>query len=73
MVHKRNIKLCNLYYHPYNFKRTGCKGCPYSINLQEQLEVMEKYFPFEYKQCKFVWKPVYDEYIRIGYRLKNKF
>ena len=25
----------------------------------------------EYKQCLHLWKPVYDEYIRIGYRLKK--
>lgn len=24
----------------------------------------------EYFQCLYLWKPVYDEYIRIGYRLK---
>jgi len=26
--------------------------------------------PNEYKQIIHLWKPVYDEYIRIGYRLK---
>lgn len=70
-LHKRNIKLCSLYYPPYNFKRTGCKGCPYAIDLQDQLEVMEKYFPDERKQCELIWKPVYQEYRRIGYRLKK--
>ena len=67
-----NIKLCKLYYEPYNFKRTGCKGCPFSINLKEQLETMERYFPAERKQCEMIWKPVYDEYRRIGYRLSNE-
>lgn len=70
-IERNEIKLCKLYYQPYNFKRTGCKGCPYSINLQEQLEVMEKYFPNERKQCELIWKPVYEEYRRIGYRLKR--
>lgn len=70
-LHKRNIKLCSLYSPPYNFKRTGCKGCPYAIDLQDQLEVMEKYFPNERKQCELIWKPVYQEYRRIGYRLKK--
>lgn len=32
---------------------------------------MKKYFPEEYKQCELIWKPVYDEYRRIGYRLKK--
>lgn len=70
-IQKCNIQLCKLYYPPYNFKRTGCKGCPFAIELQENLETMEKYMPAERKQCEFIWKPVYDEYRRIGYRLTN--
>lgn len=70
-VDKYKIKLCRLYYPPFSFKRTGCKGCPFSINLQEQLEIMEKYLPSERKQCELLWKPVYGEYRRIGYRLKK--
>lgn len=66
-----DIKLCKLYYSPFNFHRTGCKGCPYSINLQEQLEIMDKYLPNERKQCELIWKPIYNEYRRIGYRLKR--
>lgn len=67
---KRNeIKLCKLYYAPFNFKRTGCKGCPYSINIQSQLDIMEKYLPDEKRQCEAIWGPVYDEYRRIKYRL----
>jgi len=31
---------------------------------------MFKLQPTQYKQCLHLWKPVYDEYIRIGYRLK---
>lgn len=71
-VEKFDIKLCKLYYPPYNFKRTGCKGCPFALKLQEQLDLLEKFFPTERKQCELLWKPVYDEYRRIGYRLKNK-
>ena len=71
-IQKYNIKLCKLYYEPYNFKRTGCKGCPYSLDLQEQLETMEKYLPNERKQCEYIWQPIYDEYRRIGYRLDNE-
>lgn len=70
-IDKYNIKLCKLYYPPYNFKRTGCKGCPFALDLNEQLDKMEKYLPAEYKQCEFIWKPVYDEYRRINYRLKK--
>lgn len=70
-IQERNIRLCKLYYPPYNFKRTGCKGCPYALGLQEQLEVMYTLMTEEYRQCELIWKPVYDEYRRIGYRLKK--
>lgn len=71
VVEKYKIKLCRLYYPPYNFKRTGCKGCPFSTDLQKQLDVMLEYLPAEKRQCEAIWKPVYDEYRRIGYRLEN--
>ena len=67
-----NIKICDIYKEPYNFLRTGCKGCPFAINIQNELDILEKYFPNERKQCETIWKPVYDEYRRIGYRLKKK-
>jgi 3'-phosphoadenosine 5'-phosphosulfate sulfotransferase (PAPS reductase)/FAD synthetase len=70
-VKKEQIKLCDLYYPPFDFKRTGCKGCPYSIDLEKQLEIMERLMPAEAKQCEIIWKPVYEEYRRIGYRLKK--
>ena len=70
-LEKYNIKLCRLYYPPFNFKRTGCKGCPFSLNLQDQLEVMGELLPAERIQCENLWKPVYTEYRRIGYRLKD--
>ena len=70
-IAEKKIELCELYYPPYNFKRTGCKGCPYSLDLQEQLDVMAMFLPAEKKQCEMIWKPVYDEYRRIGYRLNN--
>ena len=68
---RESIALCPLYCQPYNFKRTGCKGCPFSLDLQDQLETMELYLPNERKQCEMIWKPVYEEYRRIGYRLKT--
>ena len=71
-IEKYDLKICDIYYPPYNFERTGCKGCPFNINLQKELDVLEKYFPNEKKQCEIIWKPVYDEYRRLGYRLKDK-
>lgn len=71
-IEKNNIKLCRLYYPPFNFKRTGCKGCPFALDLQEQLDIMDVYLPSEKKQCEILWKPVYDEYRRLGYRLRKQ-
>lgn len=63
------ISLCSLYYPPYNFERTGCKGCPFNMKLKEQLTLMKELLPDEYKQCNIIWRKVYDEYIKRGYRL----
>lgn len=71
IVEEKRIELAKVYYPPYNFKRTGCKGCPFSLDLQEQLEIMELYMPNERKQCEYIWKPVYEEYRRLNYRLKR--
>ena len=70
-IKEKHIDLCPIYQPPYNFKRTGCKGCPFSLDLQEQLEIMELYMPNERKQCEIIWKPVYEEYRRLNYRLKK--
>lgn len=67
-----NIKCCSLYYPPYNFERTGCCGCPFSLTLQKDLDILEKYFPAERKKVELIWKPVYEEYRRIGYRLRKE-
>lgn len=67
-----NIKLCKLYYPPFNFERTGCKGCPFARYLQNELDVLKDILPGEYNQCEIIWKPVYDEYRRIGYRLRKE-
>ena len=70
-IKRNNIEVCKLYLAPYNFRRTGCKGCPFSLDLQEQLDVMSDLLPIEKKQCEIIWKPIYEEYRRIGYRLKK--
>lgn len=70
-IQERRIKLCDLYYEPYNFTRTGCVGCPYNIHIQKSLDVMRVLLPDEYHKATTLWKPVYQEYRRIGYRLKK--
>lgn len=71
LIDKYNINICDIYKEPYNFERTGCKGCPFNIRIQDELDTLDKYFPSERKQCEIIWKPVYEEYRRLGYRLKN--
>ena len=67
------IQLCELYYPPYNFKRTGCKGCPFNLMLQTDLTTMDACgLNNERRQAEVIWKPVYEEYRRIGYRLKRE-
>lgn len=69
----RGIKLCELYYPPYNFQRTGCAGCPFNIKLQEELDTLEELLPNEKKKCEAIWKPIYDEYRLLNYRLERRF
>lgn len=71
-IDEYNIDICAIYKPPYNLERTGCKGCPFAPGLQHNLDILEKYFPAERKQCEMIWKPVYDEYRRIGYRLRKE-
>lgn len=66
-----NVDICEIYKPPYNFDRTGCKGCPFALHLQQELDTLERFFPAERKQCELIWKPVYDEYRRLGYRLRK--
>lgn len=70
LIEKYQIPLPKLYYPPYNFERTGCKGCPFALKLQHELDVMENLMPSEKKQCEIIWAPVYAEYRRLGYRLR---
>lgn len=71
-VKEYKIELCRLYYPPFNFKRTGCKGCPFNLHLQEDLDTMLLLLPEERIQCEIIWKKVYQEYRRIGYRLRKE-
>ena len=69
-IKRNNIEICKLYKEPYNFERTGCVACPYAREIQNELNRLYEYLPNEYWKALKIWKPVYDEYIRIGYRLK---
>lgn len=69
---RERVEVCELYLEPYNFKRTGCAGCPFNLELEDQLETMAIYLPAEKRRCEIIWSKVYTEYRRIGFRLKNK-
>lgn len=71
-IKEHDIRLCELYYPPYNFERTGCVGCPYNIHIQQELETLERVLPSARRQAEYLWQPVYEEYRRIGYRLKRE-
>ena len=66
------VRLCELYYPPFDFKRTGCSGCPFNPDLERDLEVLERLLPCEKKKAEAVWRPVYEEYRRLGYRLSGQ-
>lgn len=70
-VERERIALCPLYCQPFNFKRSGCCGCPYNLNLQDDLELIEKLLPNERRKAEIIWKPIYQEYRRLNYRLKK--
>lgn len=72
LIDEYNIDISDIYKEPYNLPRTGCKGCPFAMNLQKELDMLEEFFPAERKQCEIIWAPVYAEYRRLGYRLKKE-
>lgn len=71
-IKSHGVKLCAIYGEPYNRCRTGCKGCPFSLDLQGELDMLSEFFPAERKQVELIWGPVYKEYRRLGYRLKSE-
>ena len=71
-TYKDRVSIASLYKEPYNFKRTGCAGCPFALDLQEQLDTMERLLPSERKRCEIIWQPIYDLYRKYNYRLKKE-
>ena len=71
-IEKYEVPLPSVYCPPINLDRTGCVGCPFNRSLKKDLELYDKYMPVERKRAEAIWKPVYDEYRRLNYRLKEK-
>lgn len=47
-------------YREYGLKRTGCAGCPYGRNFEEELAVIGQYEPQLFKAVNFVFKDSYE-------------
>lgn len=43
-------------YGEYGLKRTGCAGCPYSKNFEDELEAMRQYEPQLYKAVNSIFQ-----------------
>ena len=71
-INEFGIEICDIYKPPLNAIRTGCKACPFSIHIEEELSMLRTYFPEEYRQALLIFGPVFDEYKRIGYRIKEE-
>lgn len=69
-IEEYGVQICDIYKPPYNLERTGCAGCPFNPHLQETLDMLAEKMPWEKIKCEAVWKPVYAEYRRLGYRLR---
>lgn len=59
-------------YTQYGLKRTGCAGCPYNKDFEEELKVMEKYEPKLFKAVNNIFKESY-KYTRAYNEYKKKF
>ena len=53
-------------------KRTGCVGCPYSRELQHELDLIKKYEPKLHKAVCNVFKDSY-EYTKQYYEFRNNY
>ena len=47
-------------YREYGLKRTGCAGCPYGRNFEDELAAMQHYEPQLFKAVNFVFKDSYE-------------
>ena len=47
-------------YTEYGLTRTGCAGCPYGKNFEQELAVLEKYEPRLYAAATSIFKDSYE-------------
>lgn len=58
-------------YRVYGLKRTGCVGCPFGRDFENELEVAKKYEPKLYEAVNNIFKESY-EYMRVYREFKKK-
>lgn len=58
-------------YREYGLKRTGCAGCPYNKDFEEELKIIDKYEPRLFKAVNTIFKDSY-EYTRRYQEFVNK-
>ncbi len=51
--------------------RTGCSGCPYGRNFEEELKLIQKYEPKLYKGVNNIFKDSY-EYTREYWKFRRQ-
>lgn len=71
-IKETKSKICKLYKEPFNFKRTGCLGCPFNNELKTELTKLLEYSPRQAKAAYAIWKPIYDEYAKLNYRIDKQ-
>ena len=47
-------------YTKYGFRRTGCVGCPFALDLMDNLKITEQYEPQLYKACTSIFGKSYE-------------
>lgn len=58
-------------YEVYGMKRTGCCGCPFNLNIADELAIMAQYEPMLYKACMRVFGQSYELMDRFNVRRKK--
>ena len=57
-IKEYNVPLSKAYT-VYGMKRTGCYGCPFSLDLEDNLRILHDYEPNRYKSAMYFLKDVY--------------
>lgn len=58
-------------YEVYGMKRTGCCGCPFNLNIADELQAMYEYEPRLFKACMGVFGQAYELTDRFNCRRKK--